>query len=350
MSLKSPHLRLEDFDFQLPYELIAQFPLRSRTQSRLLIVDSQSRPFRETKFSRLNDLLQPGDLMVLNDSKVIPARLLGTKTTGGRVEILLERILNELEFTGQAKASKGLKLDQIITITDQFQLSVTAKNNTFYTFALVQGADVFELFEHCGNVPLPPYIKRSAEIEDASRYQTVYAKSRGSVAAPTAGLHFDEKLMQEIRLSGVEFTHLTLHVGAGTFSPVRTCSLENQALHPERIFISESTVSAVRRAQKRGSRVIAVGTTVMRALESAARTGELQPTYGETNLFITPGFKFRIVQALITNFHLPRSSLIMLVCAFGGTERILRAYRHAVKQRFRFYSYGDAMFVQPRAD
>ena len=340
-------LRTADFDFHLPGAQIAQHPIQIRTQSRLLVVGRQDYSTREIQFSDLTELLRPGDLVVCNDTKVIPARLFGRRSTGGRVEFLIERIVNDHCFWAQTKARKKLKIGETVTVGGKFQVTIRARQREFFVLDLNENQNLREMIEICGHVPLPPYIKRAADEFDLKRYQCVYAKRDGSVAAPTAGLHFSSKLMQEISETGVEFAYVTLHVGAGTFAPVRSLDLKEHKLHSERYFVSDSAVEAVTKAQKRGSRIVAVGTTVMRALESASRTGKIQTSSGETDLFITPGFKFQTVNALITNFHLPRSSLIMLVSAFGGKNRILEAYRFAIDQGFRFYSYGDAMFVEP---
>ena len=340
-------LQAADFDFDIPKAQIAQFPLQARTQSRLLVVGNQEYRTREIQFSELAQLLRPGDLVVCNDTKVIPARFFGRKPTGGRIEFLIERLVNDHCFLAQAKARRKLRIGEIVTVNESFQVTVRARQREFFILDLSENQKVQDMIEICGHVPLPPYIKRSAEQIDLNRYQCVYAKHSGSVAAPTAGLHFSLDLIRKIKRTGVEFAYVTLHVGAGTFAPIRSVGVKEHKLHSERYCVSDSVVEAVRQAQKRGSRVVAVGTTVMRALESASRTGKIQPRSAETDLFITPGFNFQTVDALITNFHLPRSSLIMLVSAFGGTNRILEAYRFAIDRQFRFYSYGDAMFVEP---
>ncbi len=341
-------LNIEDFDFDLPTSQIAQYPLPTRTQSRLLVVGDGRGSTYQLEFSDLLNLLCEGDLVVCNDTKVIPARLYGYKSTGGRVELLIERIVGDRTILAQAKARRPLKTSDTVTVDGQFKLIVQGRNRNFFVLDLVSETTAQELVQNCGTVPLPPYIKRSAVQFDSDRYQCVYATHDGSVAAPTAGLHFSANLLQKMDSKGIEISYITLHVGAGTFAPIRSSNLDNHVLHCERYVVSESVVNAVKQAKQRGSRIVAVGTTVLRALESASRSGKLETSSGETDLFITPGFEFQTVDALITNFHLPRSSLIMLVCAFGGTERVLEAYRLAIREGFRFYSYGDAMFLAPQ--
>jgi S-adenosylmethionine:tRNA ribosyltransferase-isomerase len=330
-----------DFSFDLPRELIAQRPLPERSASRLLALDGASGRIRDLRFPDLVDLLAPGDLLVLNDTRVLPARLIGRKPSGGRVELLLERIEGPRRASVQLKASHPPKAGQAIELPDEVRAVVRGRDGPLFVLDLDRDAEGYFL-EH-GVVPLPPYIDRPAADEDRERYQTIFARSLGAVAAPTAGLHFDAALLDALERRGIERAFLTLHVGAGTFSPVRTERVEEHHLHAERVSVTPDLVDAVARTRRRGGRVVAVGTTVVRALETAADG----PFDGETSLFIYPGYEFCVVDALVTNFHLPESSLLMLVAAFAGRERTLAAYRHAVAARYRFFSYGDAMFVTP---
>lgn len=332
-----------EFHYDLPAELIAQQPLPERTASRLLVMDGDSAVDR--RFPDLPALLRAGDLLVLNDTRVIRARLRGRKPTGGRVEMLLERITGTRTATAQIRASRSPRDGTELTLANGSGARVLGRHGPL--FRLEFNADIEPLLETHGEVPLPPYIRRRAAPEDQDRYQTVYARDDGSVAAPTAGLHFDSELLQALRGRGVETVYLTLHVGIGTFVPVRTQRIEDHRLHSEWCRVTPELCARIRRARQQGGRVVAVGTTAVRALESAAQGGELEPFEGETSLFIRPGYRFRVVDALITNFHLPESSLLMLVCAFAGRERMLSAYRHAVARRYRFFSYGDAMLIEP---
>ena len=336
-------MQRSEFHYDLPSELIAQQPLRARTASRLLVLDGAST--RDRRFADLPDLLRDGDLLVMNDTRVIRARLRGHKPTGGKVEMLLERVTGPRTATAQIKASRSPGDGTELRLANGASARVLGRQGPL--FRLVFNADIAPLLEAHGEVPLPPYIDRSAEPEDRARYQTVYACDDGSVAAPTAGLHFDSALLEALQERGVQTAFLTLHVGIGTFAPVRTRRVEDHRLHSERCRITSAVCQRVGQTRKRGGRIVAVGTTTVRALESAAVDGEMKPLDGETSLFIRPGFRFRVVDALITNFHLPESSLLMLVCAFAGRERVLAAYRHAVAQRYRFFSYGDAMLIQP---
>ena len=348
--VSSESLTVGQFDFDLPADRIAQHPIPNRSGSRLLVLDDVERGLRELSFSQLDQVLRPGDLLVCNDSKVIPARLEGRKPTGGRVEILIERILGKNCVWAQMRSRRPCRIGSSVIIDDQYTFTVQGRIRDLFVLATEDQLDVRTIIERFGNVPLPPYIERRAEVEDVSRYQTVYARSDGSVAAPTAGLHFDESLIERLLGAGIRMTFVTLHVGAGTFAPVRETNLNSHTLHSERYEISESASDAIRAARSEGGRVIAVGTTSMRVLETAAAIdSSIRPCAGETNIFIKPGFRFRVTQALITNFHLPRSTLMMLVCAFGGTERMMNAYRYAIDNGFRFYSYGDAMFIQPES-
>ena len=332
-----------EFHYDLPRELIAQQPLPERSASRLLVVHGDSREDRQ--FSDLPLLLRAGDLLVLNDTRVIRARLHGHKPTGGQVEMLLERITGPQSATAQLKASRSPGAGAELRLANGSSARVLGRDGSL--FRLEFNTDIAPLLEAHGEVPLPPYIRRNAAPEDRARYQTVYARDDGSVAAPTAGLHFDANLLETLGERGVETAFLTLHVGIGTFAPVRSRRIEDHRLHSEWCQVTPALCARIRRAKERCGRVVAVGTTTVRALESAAREDELQPCEGETSLFIRPGFRFCVVDALITNFHLPESSLLMLVCAFAGRDRMLAAYRHAVAQRYRFFSYGDAMLIQP---
>lgn len=332
-----------DFDFELPAELIAQAPLAERTASRLLHLDGASGSIADLAFTDLEGLLRPGDLLVVNDTRVVPARLFGRKASGGRIEMLLERLLTPRRALVQLRASHapgpGTRLE-----FEGAGAVVAGREQEFYLLDF--DADLQPVLERSGHVPLPPYIARPDTPADRERYQTVFSREPGAVAAPTAGLHFSSEFIEQLQAHGVRFAAITLHVGAGTFQPVREHHLSSGRLHRERLTVGDEACAAIGDARREGGRVIAVGTTVTRALETAARTGEVRPFHGETDLFIMPGHEFRAVDAMVTNFHLPQSSLLMLVCAFGGTENVLRAYRHAVERRYRFYSYGDAMFIE----
>lgn len=332
---------LSDFDFELPPELIAQTPLAERSASRLLQV--QGAQLTDRRFSDIVDLLQAGDLLVFNDTRVIKARLFGVKETGGKIEALVERILDARTVHAQVRASKSPPPGTRIRLADAFDVTVGERFGEFYTLHFP--ADAFELLEQYGSLPLPPYIDHEADAYDETRYQTVYAKQPGAVAAPTAGLHFDEALLQQLSARGVKQAFVTLHVGAGTFQPVRVEDLSQHKMHSEWYTISPETVEAVRATRAAGRRVIAVGTTSMRALESGSQSGELKAGSDDTQLFITPGYTFKTVDQLVTNFHLPKSTLLMLVSAFAGYEHIRAAYAHAIAQKYRFFSYGDAMLL-----
>jgi S-adenosylmethionine:tRNA ribosyltransferase-isomerase len=338
-------LRRSDFNYALPPELIAQHPPRERTAARMLCLDPDG-ALRDAHITGLPGELRRGDLLVLNDTRVIPARLFGIKDSGGRVEVLVERVLPGNEVLAQIRASKSPRPGARIRIVHSSgEFEVLGRESEFFRLRLAEAGDVDALLRQAGHMPLPPYIQRQDEVQDRERYQTVFARAPGAVAAPTAGLHFDEALLAAIRARGVDTGFLTLHVGAGTFQPLRVEDLSKHRMHPERYEIPAVLAEAVGKTKARGGRVVAVGTTVVRALESAAAGGALRPGEGETRLFITPGFEFRMVDALLTNFHLPESTLLMLVCAFAGKERVLAAYRHAVAQNYRFFSYGDAMFI-----
>src|SRR3569623_14805 len=332
---------LSDFDFDLPQELIAQAPLPERSASRLLRVEGGR--LEDRKFADIVELLQPGDLMVFNDTRVLKARFFGVKETGGKVEALIERVLDTRTVHAQVRASKSPAPGSRIRLADAFDVTVGERAGEFYVLEFP--SDVFELIEAHGRLPLPPYIEHAADAQDEQRYQTVYAREPGAVAAPTAGLHFAQPLLDRLRAKGVQSAFVTLHVGAGTFQPVRSENLSDHRMHSEWYTIPQVTVDAVQAAQAAGRHGVAVGTTSMRALESASQSGKLQAGSADTRLFITPGYSFKTVTRLVTNFHLPKSTLLMLVSAFAGYEHIRAAYRHAIAQRYRFFSYGDAMLL-----
>ena len=341
----SAGLTLADFDFDLPAELVAQHPLPDRAASRLLHVQPQA--LADLRFADLPRLVAPGEVLVFNDTRVIKARLYGRKPSGGRVEALVERLLGERRALAMLRASHSPKAGaQVLFGTDAEPVTATVIGRRDDFFELDFSADVAATLDRFGHVPLPPYIAHGDDAEDAARYQTVYARRSGAVAAPTAGLHFTADLMAALRSGGAHCVFVTLHVGAGTFQPVRTERLAEHRMHAERFEISPAAAEAVNAARAAGRPVTAVGTTSLRALESAARDGAITAGSGETRLFITPGYKFRVVDRLLTNFHLPKSTLLMLVSAFAGLDRIRRAYAHAIAQRYRFFSYGDAMLLE----
>jgi len=340
-------MRVADFDYELPAELIAQSPAAERTASRLLRLDGASGALEDCVFVDLPRLLGPRDVVVLNDSRVIKARLFGSKATGGRIELFVERIVAEREALALIRAGHPPHAGYRLTVGDGVAVEVLAREQDLYRVRFAE--PVAQVLERCGNVPLPPYITHPAGAQDAERYQTVYAREPGAVAAPTAGLHFDAAMLERLAAQGVRLARVTLHVGAGTFQPVRGEEVERHRMHSERFAVPPDTVQAIAEARAAGGRVLAVGTTALRALESAARDGALRPVAGETELFVYPGFRFQVVDRLLTNFHLPRSSLLMLVAAFAGLENARRAYAHAIAQRYRFYSYGDAMLIERAA-
>jgi len=343
-------LKKSDFHYDLPPELIAQAPLPERSASRLLVVPPGDAPFLDRGIADLPGLLQPGDLLVFNDTRVIPARLFGQKASGGRVEILVERLLPGNEARVQVGASKPPKPGSRIALDAGGEAEVLAREEGgFYRLRFHVPDALDGWLQQAGELPLPPYIQRAPGADDAERYQTVFAREAGAVAAPTAGLHFDETLLAALRTRGIGIGHVTLHVGAGTFQPVRVAEPSEHRMHSESLNVGAALVEQVRRTRAAGGRVVAVGTTVVRALESALVDGELQPFAGETSIFILPGYRIRSVDALLTNFHLPESTLLMLVSAFAGKARIDAAYAHAVRGRYRFFSYGDAMLLWPEA-
>ncbi|GAB4344578.1 MAG: tRNA preQ1(34) S-adenosylmethionine ribosyltransferase-isomerase QueA [Gammaproteobacteria bacterium] len=338
-------MRRDRFFYPLPDHLIAQRPLPRRTGSRLLCLDGETGSWEDRSFSEIVSLLDPADLLVFNDTRVIPARLHGRKASGGRVEVLVERILAPGRVLAHLRASKAPRPGIRLHLEEAFEMVVAERRNDLFVLETEGEEPVSELLEHYGHMPLPPYIQRHDDNSDRERYQTVYAREPGAVAAPTAGLHFDQPLLERIAARGVELAHVTLHVGAGTFQPVRVDDIRQHTMHSEWLRVSEAVCEAVARTRQRGGRVVAVGTTTVRSLESAARSGSLRPYEGESDIFIYPGYRFRVVDALVTNFHLPESTLLMLVCAFGGYRPVMAAYHHAVEAEYRFFSYGDAMFL-----
>jgi S-adenosylmethionine:tRNA ribosyltransferase-isomerase len=339
-------MRVADFDFELPDELIAQFPPAVRGGSRLLHVEATG-TLHDRWFGELPMLLRPNDLLVMNDTRVIKARLFGQKESGGKVELLVERLLDEFDALAFIRASHAPKPGSCIHLVDDMAVEVLAVQDDLTQLRFPR--PVLDVLEHLGQLPLPPYIEHTPTADDEARYQTVYANKPGAVAAPTAGLHFDDAMLEALRGRGVRMAQVTLHVGAGTFQPVRVDAIAEHKMHSERYTIPQATVDAIRDTRARGGRVVAVGTTSLRALEAAAQSGELHAGSNETNIFITPGYRFRVVDALITNFHLPKSTLLMLVSAFAGMATIRAAYAHAIRSRYRFFSYGDAMFLEKRS-
>lgn len=334
-------LTLADFDYFLPTDLIAKHPLPERSASRLLTLNRETGVLGHGQFQDVLFLLNPDDLLVCNNTRVIPARLWGQKATGGRIEVLVERILDPFTISAQIRASKSPKPKSTLFVG--FDLEVIRRENEL--FILRTKEPILPLIESFGEVPIPPYFQRKPDGNDNERYQTVFALHKGSVAAPTAGLHFDEKIIEQIKTKGVAIEYVTLHVGAGTFAPVRVQNIAEHRMHKEYIEVSKSLVEKIKNTKQKGGRIIAVGTTTARSLETACLSGNLQPFSGDTDIFIYPGFQFRCVDVLITNFHLPASTLLMLVSAFGGYEHIKNAYSTAVKEKYRFYSYGDAMWI-----
>lgn len=340
-------MQRSDFFYDLPDELIAQRPAAERRGSRLLCLDGSDGRLDDRLFAELPSLLRPGDLLVFNDTRVIPARLFGRKESGGAVEVLVERITGEREVLAHVRASKSPRPGSWLTLEQDVEAEVLGRDGAL--FVLRFQSPVLELLKKYGRMPLPPYIEREAGESDDERYQTVYARKEGAVAAPTAGLHFDEAMLEQLAGMGIASAYVTLHVGAGTFQPVRVDDIREHHMHSEYIEVPQEVVAAVADTRARGGRVVAVGTTVVRSLESAAQAngGELAAYSGETDIFIYPGYDFRVIDALITNFHLPESTLLMLVSAFAGYEQTMSAYRHAVERQYRFFSYGDAMLIFP---
>ena len=344
-------MKTRDFFYDLPRRLIAQHPAKNRTDSRLLHVGRKHASIQDRQFTDFPDLLMPGDVLVFNNTRVIPARLHGRKATGGKVEILIERIISEHSAIAHLRASKtpGIGSDLILDTTEPgktYTFTVEGRDDNLFVLSTDSHTRITDILDLLGHTPLPPYIERQDQAQDLDRYQTVYARSPGAVAAPTAGLHFDNDILERIAGKGVSSAYVTLHVGAGTFQPVRAEHIQDHAMHSEYLEVPAETVSRCRQAREQGGRIIAIGTTAVRSLETATDQGELKPYCGETDIFIYPGYRFSSVDALLTNFHLPESTLLMLVCAFCGYETTMRAYRHAVDQQYRFFSYGDAMFIE----
>ena len=336
-------MKKQDFYFELPQDLIAQYPLTNRTDSRLLVYRRESGHYFHQRFKELPSLLEPGDLLVMNNSRVIQARFYGCKSTGGQVEFLAERVLDGSRFLTQIKSSKSPKSGAIITLQGAWKVEVLGRNNDL--FECQANGDIHAMLDEIGHIPLPPYIKRGDEISDKERYQTIYAQHKGSVAAPTAGLHFDQGLLKQLDEKGVNLAFTTLHVGAGTYQPVRSENILDHTMHAERFAISKDLLMAVSKTRALGKRVIAVGTTALRSLESAFEDGELREGERETSIFIYPGYQFKVCDGLITNFHLPESTLLMLVSAFIGHPQAMALYQEAIAQRYRFFSYGDACLL-----
>lgn len=340
-------MRTDEFDFLLPERLVAQHPPERRGASRLLYVHGVE--LEDRLFADLPALVRQHDVLVFNDTRVLKARLFGAKASGGKIEVMVERVLGEHEVLAQVRASKPPKPDSQLLLADVVPVTVLGREGEFYTLRFDSDENVLALLERYGQLPLPPYITHAAGAEDEERYQTVFAQQPGAVAAPTAGLHFDEAMLATLHAQGVQLAYVTLHVGAGTFQPVRAEHVHEHVMHRERYSIPQATLDAIRAARMQGGRVIAVGTTSLRALESAVINGELRAGDGETRIFITPGYEFRVVDVLLTNFHLPKSTLLMLVSAFGGMDEMRAAYRHAVENEYRFFSYGDAMLIERKS-
>ena len=336
-------MKKSDFNYHLPKNLIAQKPLANRRDSRLLCLNKITGVCQDNQFTQFIDLLNPNDLLVFNNTKVIPARLYGQKETGGKIEILIERIEDTHHALAHIKASKSPKSGAILQLDNDFRCEVIGREEDL--FRLSFKVPLMDVLEAIGHIPLPPYITREDDAEDLQRYQTVFAQKQGAVAAPTAGLHFDEEIMQKIQQKNIATTFVTLHVGSGTFQPVRVENLDDHLMHKEYFNVDAETVTAVEKTRAQGGRVIAIGTTAVRALESASQSGLLTAGFGDTQLFITPGYHFKSVDALLTNFHLPESTLLMLVSAFANYKSVMKAYQHAIEQQYRFFSYGDAMFL-----
>ena len=338
-------MHTRDFQYNLPEELIAQFPASERDASRLLHLAADGQ-MTDSYFRNLGDYLDPGDLLVLNDTRVIAARLFAHKDSGGKVEIMLERVIDDRTLLVQLRASKPPKPGSLLLIAAREAFQVIGRQEEMYLLNFTAAGTLHEFLEAHGHMPLPPYIQRADQAQDRERYQTVFSDNPGAVAAPTAGLHFTGAMLEKLQARGIEHVRLTLHVGAGTFQPVRVSDVTQHKMHKERMILPEDTVARIAQTRANGGRIVAVGTTVVRSLETAAREGELQAYEGDTDIFIYPGFQFKVVDMLLTNFHLPESTLLMLVCAFAGKEPIMRAYEHAVAERYRFFSYGDAMLLE----
>jgi S-adenosylmethionine:tRNA ribosyltransferase-isomerase len=338
-------MRTLDFDFYLPPHLIAQYPLPNRSESRLLEVNAEDGSIKDNLFQQIGEQFEAGDVLVLNDTKVIKARLFGQKATGGQIEVMIDRVLSPQEAYAQIKSSRSPKAGSLLHLAGEMQAEVLGRVQDMFHIRLLGEQSWYDFLEQYGQLPLPPYIEHAADATDDSRYQTVFAKHAGAVAAPTAGLHFDERLLQSLMDKGVHVRYVTLHVGAGTFQPVKVDNIAEHHMHSEVYHLPEETISTILAARAAGKRVTAVGTTSLRTLESAAHAGKLFAHHADTDIFITPGFEFKLVDRLITNFHLPKSTLMMLVSAFGGYDLMREAYARAIAQSYRFFSYGDAMLI-----
>ncbi|MGL4894640.1 MAG: tRNA preQ1(34) S-adenosylmethionine ribosyltransferase-isomerase QueA [Shewanella sp.] len=344
-------MRVTDFSFDLPDELIARYPMAQRNASRLLTLDGNTGTLADKQFTDLLGMINPGDLMVFNNTRVIPARLFGQKASGGKLEILVERMLDDKRILAHVRSSKSPKVDSIIHLDGGYEMKMMARHDALFELQLLSELTILEVLEAVGHMPLPPYIDRPDEDADKERYQTVYNQNPGAVAAPTAGLHFDDAMLEALKAKGVNIAFVTLHVGAGTFQPVRVDNVLEHKMHSEWANVPQDVVDLIAKTKAAGNRVVAVGTTSVRSLESAARAsaGQLNAFSGDTDIFIYPGYQFQVVDAMVTNFHLPESTLIMLVSAFSGYEHVMAAYQHAITQKYRFFSYGDAMFVTKKA-
>ena len=342
-------MRIDDFDYELPVDLIAQFPTEKRGQSKLLIVNPVSRKICDSQFVNLFSLINPEDLVVFNDTKVLKARLFGKKETGGKIEILIERIIDEKNALAMIRSSKKISEKNIIQLSVEHNIGIIGREDNLYKIQLNKGS-FYKVLEKLGHIPLPPYINRQDKPSDEERYQTIYARESGAVAAPTAGLHFSKEDIKNLKTKNINFAFITLHVGSGTFQPVKADNLDNHVMHKELYSIDERTRDLIEMTKKKGGRVIAIGTTVLRALESAFNDNRIRVGKQETKIFIKPGYKFNVVDALFTNFHLPKSTLLMLVSAFAGYEFTKEIYRHAILNKYRFFSYGDAMFIEQKIE
>lgn len=340
-------MKVADFAFDLPNELIARFPSKTRTGSRLLVLDGNTGDVNHQQFPDILEQITEGDLLLFNNTKVIPARLFGQKESGGKVEILIERVIAKNEVLAHVRANKALKAGTRVLLDSDYSCVMVGRDDALFQLQFESNEDVFAILEKIGHMPLPPYIDREDQETDRERYQTVYSEKPGAVAAPTAGLHFDEDMLQKLQDKGAKFAFVTLHVGAGTFQPVRVDTIAEHKMHAEYIEVSEDVAEQIKHTKINGKRVIAVGTTSVRSVESAAlkNNGNIAAYYGDTDIFIFPGYKFSVVDAMLTNFHLPESTLIMLISAFAGQENVMAAYQQAIDEKYRFFSYGDAMFI-----
>jgi len=341
-------MKTQDFDFHLPENLIAQQPSAQRTASRLLYLNPLSSDITDSAFLDFPNYLSKNDLLIFNDTRVIKARLFGKKITGGVVEVLIERVLNNHHAYALVRASRAPKTGSLMKLCDQIDVEVIGREDDLFHLKFLSETPVLDLLEQYGSLPLPPYITHDANDADETRYQTVYAKHAGAVAAPTAGLHFDENMLNQLKNKGIHIAYITLHVGAGTFQPVKADNIAEHKMHSELYRIPNETIELIESTRAIGGKITAVGTTVLRALESAAQSQKLSAGSNETNIFITPGFTFKVVDRLLTNFHLPKSTLLMLVSAFAGFDQIKHAYQHAIKEQYRFFSYGDAMLLEKK--